>query len=169
MSGGPAGTATIRAATPDDAGAICAIYNHYVAETVVTFEETPVAVAEMARRIAETLDRFPWLVAERDGAVAGYAYASTWKRRAAYRYSVETTVYLQPDATRRGYGYALYARLIEELRRGGLHGAIGGIALPNPASVRLHEKLGFAKIGHFREVGFKLGRWVDVGYWELLL
>ena len=165
---------SIRPAQAADAGAIARIYNHYVRETHVTFEETPVDAAEMATRIAETgAASLPWLVAQSSAAsagdVLGYAYASKWKGRCAYRHSVEATVYLAPGATGRGLGFALYNALLAQLREHRLHAVIGGIALPNPASIALHEKLGFEQVAHFREVGFKFGRWVDVGYWQRLL
>ncbi len=160
---------TIRHCLPSDAARICEIYNHYVRETVITFEEEPVAESEMAKRIREIGGRWTWLVAEDAGTVAGYAYASDWKTRSAYRYSVESTVYIAPEQTRRGLGLLLYRALIAELGARNVHYVTGGIALPNPASVALHERLGFRKIGHFSEVGFKFGRWVDVGYWELIL
>lgn len=159
----------LRPCTPDDAESICSIYNHYVLETVVTFEEAPVTTAEMRRRIVDVTAKFPWLVFERDGEVLGYAYASLWKERSAYRHSVESTVYLAPRASGKGIGTALYSSLLAELRGRRVHCAIGGIALPNQASVALHEKVGFTKIGHFREVGWKFGAWVDVGYWEIVL
>jgi L-amino acid N-acyltransferase YncA len=159
----------IRPCSPDDAAQICAIYNHYVRETVVTFEETPVSDAEMAERIRATVSRLPWLVFEDDRGVVGYAYASPWKSRAAYRNSVEGSIYLAPDATGKGIGPKLYAALIDELKSRGLHSMIGGAAMPNDASVRLHERLGFVKVAEFRQVGFKFGRWVDVAYWQLIL
>ncbi|MGQ0430004.1 MAG: arsinothricin resistance N-acetyltransferase ArsN1 family B [Gammaproteobacteria bacterium] len=152
-----------------DAPRIAAIYNHYVRETVVTFEEEPVADAEMTRRIAETAAAYLWLVWEDGGEVAAYAYASSWKRRSAYRHSAECTIYVAPERTGRGIGRALYPALVAAMRGRGLHAAIGGISLPNPASIALHEKLGFLPIGCFRQVGFKFGQWVDVGYWELIL
>jgi L-amino acid N-acyltransferase YncA len=152
-----------------DAARICDIYNHYVRETVITFEESPVLEAEMARRISEITARLPWLVWETDAGVQGYAYATPWKSRAAYRHAVESSIYLAPGATGRGLGTRLYADLIADLRARGLHCVIGGAALPNPASVSLHEKLGFEKVAEFRQVGFKFGRWIDVAYWELLL
>ncbi len=99
----------------------------------------------------------------------GYAYASEWKSRCAYRYSVETTVYLHPDARGKGIGTLLYQELIRKLSKLELHAAIGGIALPNDASVALHEKIGFKKAAHFKQVGYKFNKWVDVGYWELIL
>jgi L-amino acid N-acyltransferase YncA len=159
----------IRACTAADAAAICAIYNPYIRDTVITFEEAPVSTAEMARRIGEVTGRLPWLVAEEQGALVGYAYATPWKTRSAYRLSVETTVYVAPGQQRRGLATDLYRELLVQLRRLGVHCAVGGIALPNPASVALHEKLGFKKIGQFAEIGRKFDRWVDVGYWELIL
>lgn len=160
---------TIRACTTADAAAICEIYNHYVRHTVVTFEEVPVAVGEMAQRILDVTARFPWLVAEENGMLVGYAYAMPWKLRSAYRFSVESTVYVARDCIGRGLGTALYRDLIAGLRTLDVHCAVGGIALPNPASIALHEKAGFKKIGQFVEIGRKLDRWVDVGYWELIL
>jgi phosphinothricin acetyltransferase len=159
----------IRSCQPADAAQICANYNHFVRETVVTFEEVPVAEREMAQRIAEVSERFPWFVWEEHGSIAGYAYATPWRARSAYRFSVESTVYLSPPFAGRGIGTKLYQALIADLRDRGVHCAVGGIALPNPASIALHEKVGFSKVGQLREVGWKLGRWVDVGYWELLL
>jgi phosphinothricin acetyltransferase len=164
-------TAThIRPAAPADAARICAIYNHYVTTTTVSFEEDAVGEQEMAQRIADVAAAgLPWLVLEVDGTLVGYAYATKWRVRPAYRYSVESTVYLDRDCTGRGLGRALYASLLDELRRRELHLVIGGIAQPNAGSVGLHEALGFRKVAHFSEVGMKFGRWVDVGYWELRL
>lgn len=158
----------IRACATADAPAIAEIYNHYVRDTVVTFEEIPVSVDAMARRIEDIGARFPWLVWEDDGAVAGYAYASAWKSRSAYRFAVESTIYLTASRHRNGIGTKLYGALLAELKVRGFHTAVGGIALPNPASIALHEKLGFTKIGQFVDVGRKLDRWVDVGYWQLI-
>jgi phosphinothricin acetyltransferase len=168
--GKSAGTVLIRAARLRDAAAIAAIYNHYVRETIVTFEEKPVNVAEMRVRIGliESLG-LPWIVAESGGAVLGYAYANKWKERVAYRHSAETTVYLRTDSTRRGIGRSLYVRLVADLRALGYHAIIGGIALPNAASIGLHEAMGFRKVAHFEQVGRKFDRWIDVGYWQLAL
>jgi L-amino acid N-acyltransferase YncA len=160
---------TIRPCLPTDAARVCAIYNHYVRETVITFEEEPVAAREMADRIREVSARWLWLVAEDAGTVVGYAYATPWKTRSAYRFAVESTVYVAPEVTGRGVGTRLYDALIASLRARGAHCVIGGVALPNPASVALHEHFGFRKLAHFEEVGWKLGRWVDVAYWELIL
>lgn len=137
--------------------------------SAITFEERPVAPDEMTQRIAEVLEGLPWLVWEEDGEVGGFAYASKWKGRCAYRYSVESTVYLDPAATGKGIGLHLYRLLLANLRQQEVHTVIGGIALPNEASVALHEKLGFQKVAHFKEVGRKMEKWIDVGYWQLVL
>ena len=159
----------IRPVRPGDAPAIAAIYNHYIERTTVTFEETAVSGVEIAARIARIARAYPYLVAETDGAIVGYSYADRWHERCSYRLSVETTVYLAAERTGAGIGTALYSRLLEALETAGFHCAIGGIALPNPASVALHEKLGFERVALFREVGRKFDRWVDVGYWQRLL
>lgn len=158
----------LRDATPDDAAAIVAIYNHYVTSTVISFEETPVADMVMRQRITDVqAAALPWLVAIVDAQIAGYAYATAWRVRPAYRFSVESSVYIGKDQTGTGLGSALYTALIERLSHSGRHLVIGGIALPNEASVGLHEKMGFVKVAHFSEVGLKFNRWVDVGYWQL--
>lgn len=159
----------IRRVTVDDALRICEIYNYYVESTVITFEEKQVKITEMQDRIRSISVTFPWLVYERDDCVIGYAYASRWKSRCSYRYSVESTVYVSSDSLGVGIGTELYGALIEKLRLLRLHSVIGGIALPNPASISLHEKLGFEKVAHFKEVGYKMNSWIDVGYWELIL
>jgi L-amino acid N-acyltransferase YncA len=160
----------IREARPADAGAVAAIYNPYILETIITFEETAVTAREIAARMKEVrAAKLPWLVAEEKGEVVGYACATKWKGRCAYRYSAETAIYLAKRARGRGVGKALYSRLLAALKRRGLHAAIGGVALPNPASVALHRGLGFEKVARFKEVGFKLGRWIDVAYWEVIL
>lgn len=159
----------IRIATIEDAEAVCAIYNPYILGTTITFEEQEVSAATMRTRIAEVSEKLPWLILEDQVKVAGYAYATNWRVRAAYRYSVETTIYLAPLAQGRGLGKQLYEELIERLRARGIHRAMGGIALPNKGSVALHERLGFKKVAHFEEVGWKFERWIDVGYWQLSL
>ncbi|MFC5480538.1 arsinothricin resistance N-acetyltransferase ArsN1 family B [Massilia suwonensis] len=163
-------TRTIRSASPADAEAVCAIYNHYVDNTTISFEEAPVAPGEMAERIADVASlNLPWLVMCEDDKLIGYAYATKWRARAAYRFAVESSVYIDCDYAGKGAGTALYEALLMELRRRELHLVIGGIAQPNEASVRLHERLGFIKVAHFSEVGLKFGRWIDVGYWQLKL
>jgi phosphinothricin acetyltransferase len=153
-----------------DGEALARIYNHYISNTIVTFEETPVDAADMAGRFAEvSASGLPWIVAEWNGVAVGYAYASKWKKRPGYRFSVESTVYLAPSAIGRGLGRQLYEQLMHLLEQQPIHLVIGGIALPNEASVALHERMGFEKVAHFREVGLKFGRWIDVGYWQRML
>jgi phosphinothricin acetyltransferase len=160
----------IRNAVRNDAAAIVAIYNHFIVNTAITFEEQAITESDMAQRISDVQNGdLPWLVAEHDGAVVGYAYATRWRVRHAYRFSVESTVYLAPSSAGKGIGRLLYTALIKRLSEQGYHLVIGGIALPNPASVALHEALGFQKVAEFRDVGFKFGRWVDVGYWQMML
>lgn len=160
----------IRVAELNDAAAIVAIYNHYISTTTITFEEDPVSSTEMTQRIADVNNAgLPWLVLTIDGKVTGYAYATKWRARSAYRHSVESTIYLDHAFAGRGLGRALYGALLDALGKREFHRVIGGIALPNEASVRLHESLGFRKVAHFTEVGKKFERWVDVGYWELNL
>jgi L-amino acid N-acyltransferase YncA len=153
-----------------DAEGVCRIYNHYVENTTITFEEEPVSVVQMEARIAEIRSRgLPWIVYCDGAEVVGFAYASKWKPRSAYRYSVESTVYVERNRVGRGIGSALYEELLSRLRKASIHVVVGGIALPNEASVRLQERFGFRKIAHFEQIGFKLGRWIDVGYWQLIL
>jgi L-amino acid N-acyltransferase YncA len=157
----------LRDALPADAAAITAIYNHYVLHTAISFEEEAVSVADMAGRIADVqAGGLPWLVAEAGGEIVAYAYATKWRARPAYRFAVESSVYVAHGQARSGLGKALYAALAERLRARGIHLVIGGIALPNEASVGLHEAMGYVKAAHFTEVGFKFGRWIDVGYWQ---
>lgn len=161
---------TIRTADAQDAERICSIYNHYIATTSISFEEEPVAPADMVQRIADVASsKLPWLVMLDGDKLIGYAYATKWRVRAAYRFAVESSVYLDPDYAGKGAGTMLYEALLAELRQRELHLVIGGIAQPNEASVRLHERLGFIKVAHFSEVGSKFGRWIDVGYWQLKL
>jgi L-amino acid N-acyltransferase YncA len=161
---------SIRPSVAADSASVADIYNHYVESTIVTFEEEPVSHDTMALRMREVEARgFPWLVAEQGGRVLGYAYAAPWKQRSGYRFSVESTVYLAPDSTGRGLGEALYRELIQRLKGLDVHAVVGGISLPNTESVALHEKCGFRKVAHFREVGRKFERWIDVGYWQLTL
>jgi phosphinothricin acetyltransferase len=159
----------IRPVTEDDAARLAEIYNPYVLETTVTFEESALTPSIMATRIAEAANaRLPFLVADVTGEPAGFAYASSWKGRCAYRYSAETTVYVERSHWGHGLGTALYQALLDLLRGSGIHAVIGGIALPNEPSIRLHERLGFTQVAQFREVGFKFGKWIDVGYWQRL-
>jgi L-amino acid N-acyltransferase YncA len=159
----------IRQAMVSDSTQLCDIYNYYVLETTITFEEQVVTSEDMAQRIQDTLQNLPWLIWEEGEQVLGFCYATKWKGRCAYRHSVESTVYVRPQATRLGIGSQLYRALLTDLRRSQLHTVIGGIALPNVSSVAFHEKFGFEKVAQFRQVGNKFDKWIDVGYWQLLL
>jgi L-amino acid N-acyltransferase YncA len=159
----------IRSVHPDDAPSIAEIYNHYILNSPATFEEEALAPEEMRRRIMETTKTYPWLVCEEDGRLLGYCYGRKWRERAAYRHSVEATVYLHPSSVGKGRGTALFAALLTELRTRQFHSVIGGVALPNPVSTALLEKFGLRQVAHFKEVGYKFGRWIDVGYWQTLL
>jgi L-amino acid N-acyltransferase YncA len=156
----------IRVASAADAAAILAIYAPNVIDSIVSFELAPPSVDEMANRIAATLPTHPWLVWEADGVVAGYAYASRHRERLAYQWSADVSCYVRADARGRGIGKALYGALLGALRGQGFVNAYAGIALPNAASVRLHESVGFAPIGVYPAVGFKQGAWRDVGWWH---
>ncbi len=157
-------TALIRLATEADAAAIAAIYQPYVEDSRISFEEEAPDAAEVAQRMASPIH--PWLVAEEDGRVLGYASTSPMRNRRAYRWSVETGIYLDPAAQGRGLGRQLLSAHLDLLERQGFVTVIAGIALPNEASVALHQKLGFTLSGIERGVGFKLGEWVDVGRWQ---
>lgn len=156
----------IRKVTKSDSAAICSIYNYYVKNTIVTFEEMEVSAEEMEKRIEEITKEYPWLVYEKSEKVIAYAYASRWKDRAAYRYSAESTIYIAPTYIGKGIGTQLYAHLIKKIEETKIHSLIGGISLPNEGSIALHEKLGFKKCGEFKEVGNKFNTWIHVGYWE---
>ena len=160
-------TFAIRLATAADAPAIAAIYGPYCTDSRISFEETAPDAEEMVRRIeGEKPGYHPWFVAEEAGVVLGYAASSPFRTRRAYRWSVETGLYLTPAAQGRGIGGALLERLIGLLEQQGYVAVIGAIALPNPASVALHERLGFSHVGAYRGTGFKQGEWLDVGLWQ---
>lgn len=159
----------IRPVVPADAASIARIYNHYVAHTTATFEEGPVSVGQIQERIEQVAQaRLPWLVAE-DASVeiAGYAYATRWKDRTAYRYAAEVSVYLAPSCVGRGLGSALYGRLFPLTAERGLRTLLAGITLPNPVSVALHEKFSMTQCARLPKVGYKFDQWLDVGYWVI--
>lgn len=160
----------IRAAREEDAATIAAVYAPYVRDTAVSFEVEPPTADVIAQRIAATLPTHPWLVAEASaGSVVGYAYAGKHRERPAYRWCVDTTVYVAHEQRRGGVGRALYGALLRVLQAQGFRSAFAEIVLPNPGSVRLHEAMGFAPVGIHPDVGFKLGRWQDIGYWRFAL
>ena len=158
----------IRPATPEDAAAIAAIYRPYVERGTVSFELKAPGEAVMRQRMASSDGMFPWLVVTEGegGPIRGYAYASMFRDRPAYRYTIETSVYLETGTQGRGNGRQLYDALIDTVRAQGFTHAIGVIAMPNDHSIRLHESVGFKRTGVLREAGYKEGRWIDVGYWQ---
>jgi phosphinothricin acetyltransferase len=159
----------IRLANPDDAEQILEIYSPFCSDTPVSFELQPPTGDEMRQRIVTTLEYFPWLVAEQEAEVLGYVYASRHRERAAYQWSVDVTAYIREGRRRGGLGRALYTPLFRILALQGFYNAYAGITLPNPASVGLHESLGFQPVGVYRGVGYKCGAWHDVGWWQLAL
>lgn len=156
----------IRLAAEADAAGIAAIYAPIVASSPISFETDPPTSADIVKRLCDTMVKYPWLVEEIDGDVAGYAYATSHRVRAAYQWCVETSVYVNERFRRRGIGQRLYGVLFEMLRLQGYVNAYAGITLPNPASVALHESVGFTPIGVYRRIGYKVGEWHDVGWWE---
>jgi phosphinothricin acetyltransferase len=160
----------IRPADPArDAAACAAIYEPYVRTTPISLEDLPPSADQLAARIERYQRSYQWLVAEDDDRVVGYAYGCPHRERAAYRWATEVSVYVAPQCHRRGYGRALYAELLPQLAAKGLHVALAGVTLPNDASVALHESLGFIPVGIYRQIGYKLGYWWDVGWWQLSL
>ncbi|MDR0908511.1 MAG: GNAT family N-acetyltransferase [Spirochaetaceae bacterium] len=159
----------VRLVTLADAAAIAEIYNYYIVNTTVSFEESPVSTEEMKARIEKVRADFPWLVYEENGIVLGYAYLSKWKERISYRHTAEVSIYLKHGSEGRGIGTILLEQLLEENKNSDIHVLVACIALPHPASIALHEKFGFKKVAHYHEVGFKKNRLLDVGDWELVL
>jgi phosphinothricin acetyltransferase len=159
---------SLRPVKPEDAAQIAQIYNYYIKNTHHTFETEPLSVEEMQQRIAEVSEKYPYLVFEEDGEILGYAYAAQFKLRQAYAYSAEVSIYVKNEAKQRKIGTQLYVELFDKLAETNVHAIFAGIAMPNDASIIFHERFGFEKIAHFKEVGYKLGRWIDVGYWEMI-
>ena len=159
----------IRKVKPEDARDIALIYNYYIEKSTITFETEPVSHEEMAGRIADISEKYPYFVYEESGKVVGYCYVSSWKKKAAYQKTVESTIYIDKDFQGKGIGRILMNKLINELREKSFHVVIACITTPNPTSVKLHEELGFKQVSEFREVGYKFGKWLDIGDWELIL
>lgn len=156
-------------ATPDDAAALIEIYAPNILESSISFELEVPTLEDFQNRIRHVLVQFPWLVCEMDGEIVGYAYAGTFRVRAAYARTVESAVYIRKGYEGRGIGSALYRDLFARLETLGIATVIAGVTLPNPASIALHESFGFKKVAHLEKVGFKMNQWWDVGYWQLLL
>lgn len=160
----------IRKVESADAEKIANIYNHYIQKTIITFEEEPVTSEEMGKRIQKvTQSDLPWVVAELDGDILGYAYAAKWHERSAYRFTVEPSIYLSSHYKGKGLGRKLYTILLDHLKKNGIQNVIGVIALPNEPSIGLHEALNFKKVGEFPDVGYKFNTSISVGYWQLKL
>jgi phosphinothricin acetyltransferase len=162
----------IRNVRPEDAEAIATIYNHYITDTLITFETESITAKEVQRRVAETQSHgFPWIVKlDANDQIVGYAYADYWRKRIAYRHSVESAVYVSHEQHGKGYGNALYVELLERLRASdSVHVVVGVITVPNEASIALHKKLGFAEGAIYREVGRKFDQWIDVQTLQLKL
>ncbi len=160
---------TIRTATLDDAPAIAAIYAPYVVSSAVSFEDVPPPASEIARRINDTIEFYPWLVAESEGVVIGYAYANRFRERTAYRFACETSIYVAGDLHGQGVGHTLYRALLDTLTEQGFTQAVAWIAMPSEPSIELHESMGFQRAGFLRTIGFKHGQWRDISIWQRAL
>ena len=156
----------IREANSKDAKAIASIYNHYISNTTISFEEKPVNENIVIQRINSN-EKNKWWIYQSAGELLGYAYSTKWKPRSAYRYTVESSIYLKPNNFRNGIGTALYIKLLESLKKEGFRRVLAGISLPNDSSVLFHENFGFKKVGQLEAVGYKFKKWIDIGYWEL--
>lgn len=159
----------IRKVIINDSIQIASIYNYYIKNTVITFEEEPVNEIGIASRIESISSKFPFLIIEENNKILGYAYATGWRVRSAYKFSAEVTIYMHHKASGKGLGSKLFSVFIDEMKKTEVHVLVGGIALPNEASIALHENFGFKKVAHFEDIGFKFGKRIDVGYWELKL
>jgi len=159
----------IREVNINDAKAIVKIYNHYIKSSIATFEEEVISEEEIKNRITKVSKDYPWIVYEENGIVSGYAYATRWKDRNAYRFTAEIAVYVENGNEGKGIGTELLKNLIELSNKKGLNKLMAGIAIPNEASIALHERFGFEKCAHFKQSGYKFGKWIDVGYWEKIL
>ena len=155
----------IRPVQLKDASALANLYNYYVINTTITFEEAPINKEEMGNRIQNHSHEHHWMVVDLDNKIVGFAFANSWKNRSAYRFTKEISVYIAPDHQRNGWGKQLYTKLLKILQKEGIHTVLAGITIPNESSIRFHESMGFEKVAHFKETGFKK-KWLDVGYWE---
>ncbi|SFZ92891.1 phosphinothricin acetyltransferase [Flaviramulus basaltis] len=153
----------------EDAQQLVDIYNYYVLNTIVTFDDVPFTNEDFNEKINTISKSFPFIVFEEDDKILGYAYANKWREKPAYKQTVESTVYLHHEAQGKQIGTKLYTELLAELKNQNYHVIVGGLTLPNDASVKLHEKFGFKQVAHFKEVGFKFNKWLDVGFWQLNL
>ncbi|MBJ6368300.1 N-acetyltransferase [Snuella sp. CAU 1569] len=159
----------IRPVRTEDSDQLLGIYNYYVVNSIVTFDLKPFALSEFEEKVHAISAAYPFIVFEDNDRILGYAYASKWREKPAYNFTVESTVYVRQDAQGKQVGSKLYTELLRLLRQGNYHVVLGSLTLPNEASVKLHEKFGFEKVAHFKAVGLKFGKWLDVGFWQLQL
>mgnify|MGYP002639605013 CR=1 FL=1 len=157
----------IRKVRIEDAQQLVGIYNYYVLNSVVTFDDIPFNAIYFEDKIKTITPQFPFYVYEENDEILGYAYANKWRLKPAYKYTVESTIYLKYNATGKQIGTKLYSHLLFELKEQNYHAIIGGVSLPNDVSIKLHENLGFKKVAHYNEVGLKFNKWVDVAFWQL--
>jgi phosphinothricin acetyltransferase len=158
----------IRAVKLSDSRTIAEIYNYYIEKSPATFEEVPVTVSDMEKRIQELKKDFPYLVYEENGEIVGYAYVHQYHPRSAFRFTLEDSIYLRNGFQGKGIGKALLGELLRKLKNNNIHAIMASITIPNEKSIALHESFGFKKVGIFKEVGKKFNKWHDVGYWEFL-
>ncbi|PHR70194.1 MAG: phosphinothricin acetyltransferase [Lutibacter sp.] len=151
----------------DDIEQLVEIYNYYIENTVITFDKNPCSVDDFEQKIKPIYKKYPFIVFEENNEILGYAYGSSWRPKPSYKFTVESTIYLNSDAQGKGIGTKLYTELLKQLKQQNFHTIIGGLTLPNAASIKLHEKLGFKKVAHFKQVGRKFDEWLDVGFWQL--
>ena len=159
----------IRSVRRSDAKDIVDIYNYYILNTNITFEEEKLTIKDMEDRISEKTKNHPWIVYEEEDKVIGYAYLSQWRNKSAYRFSNESSIYVHVNHKGKRLGIKLYEELLNLSKEYNIHTIVAGITIPNDASIRIHEKLGFEKIAEFKEIGFKNDTWLNVGYWQKIL
>jgi len=157
----------IRKVRIEDAQQLVDIYNYYVLNSIVTFDDIPFDHSFFEDKINTISSQYPFYIFEENNEILGYAYANKWRLKPAYKHTIETTIYLKPSATGKQIGTKLYTYLVSELKKQNYHAIIGGLSLPNDASIKLHENLGFKKVAHYNEVGRKFNKWVDVAFWQL--
>jgi L-amino acid N-acyltransferase YncA len=159
----------IRPASKKDIPSIVSIYNHYVEHSIITFDKDPLSLLDMESKMLAIMNNYPCLVLEEKNIIIGYAYGSQWREKGAYKSTVESTIYLDPNSKGQGFGLKLYSTLLRELKQLKFHAVIGVLSIPSEGTVPFHEKLGFEKAGAFKEVGYKFNKWVDVEFWQLIL
>lgn len=158
----------IRTVTLNDAHQLAEIYNHYVLNSIITFDEIPSTITDFEEKIKTIYNNYPFFVFEENNDILGYAYANVWRLKPAYKHTAEITVYVKHDQHGKQFGSKLYTKLLQNLKQQNYHAIIGGVSLPNDGSIMLHEKFGFQKVAHFKAVGRKFNKWIDVAFWQLI-